>query len=350
VLGGTKVGLNIFTREGKDRVFIDDAVVNLVTGEGDDWIRLTKSWGTVSSGTGKDKIEVIAANPFVAKGHFDEPSTLISLVVNAGEGDDILDIFGNTLTTNTDGLVSVMGNVGEDRFNLKGGRMQVFGNEGSDNFIGNADASFLYGDDKTATTAAGNDIFKITGNQNLLDGGNGNDQLTITGNNNTLLPGQGNDRIAVTGDNNLVDLTGGGNDTLNIQGTGNRVRFDGTSAGVSSLRTLEATPSVMTKSTVLDVGSVEGLALFRRGEHLVLGNTTAQLTVSSQFNRRSLRGVGQIVGQNTAGETVTLSTAQLDTITQQMATYARSNGITLNTLSDVQGNTALMSLVAGAWT
>lgn len=296
----------------------------LYGGSGHDILQVSPHYGTMLTGgevygnNGNDRLYVNGTNN----------------LADGGNGDDLLRVIGS--------LSLLSGGNGNDQLYIQGNANAALGGSGNDRV-------YVQGNNNLAEGWSGNDGFRVSGNQNTLNGGAGGDSFRVHGNGNLLLTGTGNDQVTLTGNGNRLDLTGGGNDTLNIQGTGNAVRFDGAANGNSTLRALEANPSATTRSTVLDVGNVSGVAFFRQGEHLIVGTATNQVRVSSQFNTRAVRGVGEVTATTSTGDLVTLSAAQLNTITQQMATYAKSQGLVLNSISDVLHNADLMTLVAGAW-
>jgi Ca2+-binding RTX toxin-like protein len=158
-----------------------------------------------------------------------------------------------------------------------------------------------------------------------LDGsGNGLDNL-IVGNagNNRLTGGLGNDTlIGGAGDDTYIFATGDGEDTINnfdLAGH-DRILFD---AGVA----------------------LDGVALFRSGDHLEIGyGTTDRITVTDFFANADSQ-----VDEVRLADDRLLTAADIDGLIQQMAAYAVQEGISLSSLDNVRQSDGLMTLVAGSW-
>jgi Ca2+-binding RTX toxin-like protein len=145
----------------------------------------------------------------------------ISLIVNGGDDDDVVDISGITALNGL--TVIARGGAGNDLITGSNFADILEGGSGNDTIFGGAGNDTIFGDD-------GNDSLVGGTGADVINGGNGDD--TIVWNNgdgsDTVNGDAGNDNVVVNGSNNAENFT------VN-PGAGGRVAFARTTAGAFTL-------------------------------------------------------------------------------------------------------------------
>jgi Ca2+-binding RTX toxin-like protein len=354
-------------------------IENLTGGSGNDTLRGNSSnnlldggsgSNTLIGGTGNDTYSVHSSSDVVTE--------------NAGEGTDTVDSYANyTLAANVENLVlmgdslsgtgnsganTLTGDIGNDTLNGGGGNDLLDGSLGNDTYVyttgwGSDTISDAGGNDTldlsannstmqinlTATTAdhtnsVSSDIF-WTGEiiENIIKG-IGDDVLTGTSANNSLSAGAGNDSVnGGAGNDSLIG--GKGNDTLK-GGTGNDTYFFSLGDGVDSVQEADSTAG-NSDTLSFDASVIKAnIALFMSGNNLQIGyknSTTDQITV---VNQQLASGS---IERLQASDGTFLTNADVNSVIQAMSSYATSHSVSFTSLSNVENNSNLLSIVSSAW-
>lgn len=179
---------------------------NIITGAGNDSIKLYGQYATIDAGAGNDTVQVMNGSHHL---------------IDLGAGNNLAK-FTSTYNYHN----SITGGTGNDV--IKGGSNGYFNNV-IDLGNGKNKVQLYYGEDNTITSGAGKDLISIGGGaSNFVSAGKGNDTIYVYGKNNTVEGGAGNDSIIsgsgadwLYGGNGKDTLWGnGGNDSL-YGGAGN---------------------------------------------------------------------------------------------------------------------------------
>jgi Ca2+-binding RTX toxin-like protein len=247
--GGTTVGFKPFSsRRSKNRIHRATQPLNLI--EPLESRRLLASagvtavlTGSVLTVTGRPKDDLItiteaSSNITVTLGTGNDTkdlksftsSTVKSIVVNGGSGDDVIVLALTTTST----AVTVTGGAGNDTITGSGGAESLVGNAGNDSIIGAAGNDTIAGNEGNDTIDAGtgDDVVSGSSGDDSMLGGDGNDTISGSAGMDTIDGGGGNDSIAGGGDNDWL-LGGGGNDS--IDGSSGNDFIDGGAGGDSLL-------------------------------------------------------------------------------------------------------------------
>jgi Ca2+-binding RTX toxin-like protein len=199
----------------------------------------------------------------------------------------------------------------------------MFGGDGND---------YLYGGDGNDTVSgeAGNDFLNGGGGNNILQGGAGNDSLyadyynnVANDGNNTLVGGIGSDLLQGGGVSDTYQFSkGDGQDTIIDGGGSDKVLLDNTIAKAN-------------------------VALFQTSAgNLQIGYTNSAGDLITVQGQNTANGV---VERFQLGDGSYLSNADVNNVIQAMSSYASSHGASFTSLSDVEHNANLMSIINTAW-
>jgi Ca2+-binding RTX toxin-like protein len=186
--------------EGNDAFHEDDEIpVSVIGGDGNDSINISYGNATVVSGAGDDSILVADAHGFI-------PGFNRGNMIDAGDGDDTIDVSGPASVDGGAGADTLRGHAGGQNLYGGGGSDVLWGNGGNDRLNGGAGNDRIYGGD-------GRDrIFGGSGNDSL-HGGAGADWIYGNAGNDQLFGDGGNDRLY--GDySGAATLHGGAGDDL----------------------------------------------------------------------------------------------------------------------------------------
>jgi Ca2+-binding RTX toxin-like protein len=260
-------------------------------------------------------------------------------------GTDALLSVGNTLNnylTGNSGNNTLMGGTGNDTLDGGVGNDSMVGGTGDDTYFVNS-----AGDIIVELAGEGEDTVRSSINYTL---GFNLENLTLTGSSNISGTGNALDNV-LTGNSRNNTLDGGaGNDTLN-GGAGNDSLLGGAGDDTYLLAVGHGVDTIHDASGALDrilFGSgatMSNVALFKSGNNLVIGytaNNTDQVTVSNQFTTGTMESLQLADGHS-------MTSAQLNTLVQNMTSYATTNGIALSSINDVKANTELMTMIANTW-
>ncbi len=238
--------------------------------------------------SGDDLVVALGSDTVTLKGWFTKSSN-----IRYSAGSILLDdLAGNTVTLTTaqvDALSAIVnGTSGADTISMSQNiSATVHGGAGNDVITGSTLADSLFGED-------GADTIRGNGGVDLLDGGAGNDILwggVSTGSGETAIGGAGNDTIYYS--TNVVFRPGDGNDTVYM-----------VKDGVLKLM-----------GYAVDALS-GGQSVRQSGDDLVLVLGADTVTLKGWFTKSSnIRySAGSIVLDDLAGNTMTLTTAQVDAL------------------------------------
>lgn len=217
------------------------------------------------------------------------------------------------------------GNAGDDIITGNAGKDRLYGGAGSDQLNGSEGDDQLFGED-------GNDRLLGGIGNDLLNGGLGDDQLLGEDGNDTLAGGKGVDTLdGRKGDDTFLFNLGDGKDRV--------------TDGVLASDLFGLNDHLKLGAGIQETNVVIG----RNANDLLIGikgNTADQITVTSQF----LANAAQIgVEKISLGDNTYVTKPQLNTLIQNMSTFAASNGISLSNLTQVQNNATLMTMIATAF-
>lgn len=301
--------------------------VLLYGGAGNDTLDSAGGWDSLNGGDGDDTyILREIAFPWGMESIFDSSGT------------DTLDLssFNSDLEYNYSSEVSA--DFGNACF-LGGGTVfeKVYGGSGNDTFNGATISETIYG-------GSGEDVISGNGGDDQLYGDDGDDEFDGDEGNDQLYGGNGVDRLH-GGEGNDTLCGGSGNDSLE-GGTGNDTYLTSKGYGSDTINTRENdeldVDIVQFDSTV----SATEVAIFKNGSNLEIGfganGNTEKITILQDANSA---GIAKFV----LNDGTFLSSDDINRIVEQMSIYASNNNISLTSLNDVKGNTALMNIVATAW-
>jgi Ca2+-binding RTX toxin-like protein len=282
---------------GSDKNFAfwaNDSIENVIKGNGNDSIRGSQYDNFISSGAGNDTIKGAGGND----------------TLDGGTGNDRME-----------------GGTGNDIFKVDAANDIVVenANEGTDTVLA------------SATYALSNNVenMTLTGTGDISGSGNAQDNI-LTGN-------SGNN--ALSGGIGLDTLKGGtGNDLLK-GGLGNDTYQFALNDGQDLIQDIDNTAGnvdVVSFDNTIDKSQV---AFFMSGSNLQIGyaGSSDQITVQNQST-----GTGK-VERFELSDGGYLTSNDVNQVIQSMASYATSNGVSFTSLSDVENNAALLSIVANAW-
>jgi len=328
---------------GNDELFSTGTNATLISGTGNDILVAEGVGTTITAGTGTETVYLYADGlSFTGVGGTDSIyADGNNVSVTAGSGSTIVNTASgndNTFTGST-GYFSVSST----------GNNQVF-------TAGSGDAYFNgSGSDDVVSAGSGNDTFYTYGTNASITGGSGNDVLVGFADNATITGGSGIEAIYFRGDDSSFTGTDG-TDSINLTTNNDSISIgSGTTTiadyGNNSTITLEDANGSITASGANDVVQIassvqlDGLALFESNGVLQIGFADDQnmITVTDQ-------GVGSpAITKYELSNGEFLSTADINALIQQMTAYAAQNGITISSVADVEANTNLMNMLAGAW-
>jgi hypothetical protein len=152
-----------------------------------------------------------------------------------------------------------------------------------------------------SNTSNGTATVNASGAGAIIVAGSGDADINATGGSTSLTAGTGNMSIGVSGTNNTLSFT--------------------------------------------DYYLADDLALFMFGNDLQFGESGSQNTI----NINSQNDASNHVDRFELSDGKYLTDSDVNNLIQQISAYAVNNGISLNSLQDVQNNTQIMALVAGSW-
>jgi Ca2+-binding RTX toxin-like protein len=264
-----------------------------------------------------------------------------------GVGDDLLTGSGaNNSLSGGGGNDTLNGGAGNDTLDGGAGNDSLVGGTGNDLYVVDSTSDIIVenaseGTDivqssATYTIASNVENMTLTGTAAINGSGNTQDNVLIGNNGNNLLSGGvGNDTLDGNGGNDTLK-GGAGNDTYRVSAG------DGIDSIQESDNTAGNTDTLSFDSSVIKAN----IAMFMSGNDLQIGykgDTTDQTTV---------------VGQQTSTGSVErfqlsdgsfLTNADVNSVIQAMSSYAVSHGASFTSLSDVENNSGLLSLVSSAW-
>ncbi len=181
-----------------------DGVLQLEAGAGDDFIGISNRKGAL----------------FVTRNGVTgivDPSEVTSVSINAGQGDNYVEIAAAGLASvigSGDGRDTIIGNSARDYVESGGGSDQIFGQGGNDLLLGLAGDDVIYGGpgDDTLYGFGDNDILEGDAGRDRLFGGDGNDTLA-GGSGRDFLYAEGGDDILIGGPDRDLFNGGAGTDT-----------------------------------------------------------------------------------------------------------------------------------------
>ena len=287
IRGGTNNDL-LVGRSGADTIFGDGDADTIWTGIQSAGNTDDGFIDVVHGGTGNDRIFAEAID-----------------IVQGGIGFDTLVIDGDTGVNYTSGFSFH----GIEDFN---------GSAFGDDFVDFSDATVKLrldgrGGDDTLLAGSGNDLLLGSAGADILSGGAGNDQLRGAGGSDTYLFELGD------GQDKLTDTTG----------AGEVARFLG------------------------DGFTTESIAFRRTGTGLVVGygDSSNFFSISDAFATADFTdwtaGTGEL--ESLELDSLGLAIADLNAAVESLYTFADANAITINSLSDVFGNAALLGEIATAY-
>lgn len=206
---------------GNDVIDVDGHA-NVAAGEGDD-IVLTYGHSTVDGGAGNDHISTYGHSTVTGGDGDDSISTNAYSSVSGGNGNDILRAYGNSTLDGGAGDDSLSA---YDHANLSGGAgsdiIDAYDHAVVDAGTGN-DSVHTY---SHATVSAGDgDDHVRTHDYSVVDAGAGNDIIWVGGSS-TVTGGAGDDYISVTGDNSTINFAkGDGNDVVRVDNGSDSLDF-----------------------------------------------------------------------------------------------------------------------------
>ena len=199
-----------------------DGQANVVAGEGDDIVS-TYGHSTVDGGAGNDHVLTYDHSTVTGGDGDDYISTYAYSSVSGGNGNDILTAYDHSTLDGGAGDDSLRA---YDHANLSGGagndHIDAYDHAVVDAGTGN-DSVHTY---SYATVSAGDgDDYVRTNDYSVVDGGAGNDAIWVGGSS-TVTGGAGDDHIKVTGDNSTINFAkGDGNDVVRIDNGSDSVDF-----------------------------------------------------------------------------------------------------------------------------
>ena len=219
-------------------------------------------------------------------------------------------------------------------------RLVLEGTEGNDRLTGTKVSETIYGyggddvinsgkgDDKVYA-GAGNDTLSNLGGNDYIDMGAGNDSYvsnTITRANDTVIGGEGNDSIrdSDAGNDTYIFNLGDGEDVLYDNNGEDVIRF-GSSVDIFNVGLYKDNLG----DIYIDYGTTSGSDV---------------LQVRSQNSGTSV--VERYEFEQSEGEVVELTNAEINVILQDMNAYAQEQEILISSVTDVKNNPDLMNIIA----
>ena len=250
------------------------------------------------------------------------------------------------------------GGAGDDTLAGGGGtNVYAFNNNWGNDWINSTSTSDLV-DLSTVTTNLNITMWSTNGNE-VSDGantiswtgvieninlGSGNDNLSGDNGNNNIFSGAGNDSINAGGGNDTI-RGGTGNDTLN-GGTGNDLYLFSLNDGQDSIQENDSTTGNLDTVSLDGTITKSNVAIYMQNGNLQIGyqGDSADL-ITVQGQNTSTGSIERLQ----ASDGTFMTNSDINTVIQNMASYATSNGISFTSLNDVKNNTGLMNIVAAGW-
>lgn len=209
------------------------------------------------------------------------------------------------------------------------------------NIVGTDGRDILFGTfgDDIIDALAGNDLVTDFYGKDMVFGGDGSDKI---------MDFFGNDQInAGTGDDEIMDFSG--DDTI-IGGTGNDTIHDFLGSDTYIFNKGDGIDTLFDKSRGADIDTIkfgtgiikEDVAIFKRGANLTIAYGAGDTLTVKELPRK-----GEEVFQLDNG--LFLTDSDINQMIQQMASFAKSNGISFKSVEDVRANQDLMSMVVNSW-
>lgn len=249
---------------------------NIITGAGNDSIKLYGQYATISASKGNDTVQVMDGSHHI---------------IDLGAGNNVINF---TSTYNYQN--SITGGTGNDT--ITGGSNGYF-----DSVInlgnGKNKIEMYYGEDNTITTGTGKDLISVGGGaSNFVNAGSGNDTIYVYGKNNTVEGGAGNDKI-ISGSGADWLYGGNGNDTLWGNG-GNDSLYGGAGKDTFIYKPGDGT------DTIFDYQSGDTLQILNSDG--TTGGTFTKSTYKNDDLTLTISGGGKIIldGVN-AGDTININ-------------------------------------------
>ena len=249
---------------------------NIITGAGNDSIKLYGQYATISAGAGNDTVQVMDGSHHI---------------IDLGAGNNLVK-FKSTYNYHN----SITGGTGNDV--IKGGSNGYFNNV-IDLGNGKNKVQLYYGEDNTITTGAGKDLISIGGGaNNFVSAGKGNDTIYVYGKDNTVEGGAGNDSM-ISGSGADWLYGGTGKDTLWGNG-GNDSLYGGTGKDTFIYKPGDGT------DTIFDYQSNDLLTILKKDG--TTGGTFTKSTFQNGDLTLTISGGGKIILNDVSkGDTVNIN-------------------------------------------